>query len=66
MRGGGGVSPFPKTRRFIEVKQMEKEFYKSFFMEIIEWDKQDVVTLSESFSDGDDDFGKWNEGWFGE
>ena len=33
-------------------------------MKIIEWEKQDVITLSEPFSEGGDDFGDWNNNWF--
>ena len=43
---------------------MEKELYETPFMKIIEWEKQDVVTLSEPFSEGGDDFGGWNDSWF--
>ena len=43
---------------------MEKELYETLFMKIIEWDKQDVVTLSKPFAEGGDDFGDWNKNWF--
>ena len=55
---------FPKSRTCLEVKEMEKELYETPFMKIIEWDKQDIITLSEPFSEGGDDFGGWNDSWF--
>lgn len=43
---------------------MKKEFYQPLYMQIMEWTKQDVVTLSTPASIGEDDLGSWNSDWF--
>lgn len=44
---------------------MKKNLFESLRLEIIKWEEEDIVTASESSSEGADDIGGWHDNWFG-